>query len=340
MNCAAPDTGNMEVLAQFGTPAQKKQWLEPLLEGRIRSAFAMTEPGAACSDATNVSARIERDGDDYVINAHKWYISGACRPECKVFIFMGVSNPEAAMHAQHSMILVPRDAPGVNIVRAMGVFGHVHDHAEIIFDNVRVPKENMLVGEGKGFFIAQGRLGPGRIHHCMRCVGVAEAALDAILHRVSQRTVFGQTMSKKDILRQSIAEARIDITKARLLCYLAALECDVKGFKAARHLVSMIKVDAPRVCLKVLDEAIQIHGAHGVSQDSLLTDLYTMVRTLRLADGPDVVHQILIAREELKREPSEIGKIISGTNPNVEKYGKYKNLPQRRGWNGKIQARL
>jgi len=327
MNCTAPDTGNMEVLEKFGTPEQKKQWLEPLLEGTIRSAYAMTEPGVASSDATNISASIVRDGDEYVINGHKWYISGACRPECKVFIFLGrTRGADGELHKSHSMILVPRDAKGVTILRPLGLFGHIHDHAEIIFDDVRVPVSNILLGEGRGFEIAQGRLGPGRIHHCMRTIGTAEQALDAIIHRANRRTAFGKLLANQATLRQSIAEARMDITKSRLLCYLAAVQADDHGFKAARAYIAMTKVDAPRMCLKIIDEAIQVHGAHGVSQDSSLSDLYTHVRHVRLADGPDVVHLNTIAKEELKKKSSVMGAMVSGTNRNIEKYGKFKNV--------------
>jgi len=331
MNCTAPDTGNMEVLEKYGTPEQKKQWLEPLLEGTIRSAYAMTEPGVASSDATNISATIQRDGDEYVINGHKWYISGACRPECKVFIFLGrTKGTDGDLHNQHSMILVPRDAKGVTILRPLGLFGHIHDHAEIVFDNVRVPVTNMLLGEGRGFEIAQGRLGPGRIHHCMRTIGTAEQALDAIIHRAHNRTAFGKRLANQATIRQSIAEARLDITKSRLLCYLAAVQADEYGFKSAKGYIAMTKVDAPRMCLKIIDEAIQVHGAHGVSQDSKLSDLYHNVRHVRLADGPDIVHLNTIAKEELKKKTSVMGAMVSGTNKNIEKYGKFTHVVQAR----------
>merc|ERR1719469_773168 len=270
----------------------------------------MTEPGVASSDATNISASIRREGDDYVINGHKWYISGACRPECKVFIFLGrTRGDDGEMHKSHSMILVPRDAKGVTILRPLGLFGHIHDHAEIVFDDVRIPVTNMLLGEGRGFEIAQGRLGPGRIHHCMRTIGTAEQALEAIIHRANNRTAFGKLLANQATLRQSIAEARMEITKSRLLCYLAA-----------------VQVDDPRMCLKIIDEAIQVHGAHGVSQDSQLSDLYTHVRHVRLADGPDIVHLNTIAKEELKKKTSVMGAMVSGTNKNIEKYGKFKNV--------------
>ena len=334
MNCTAPDTGNMEVLEKYGTKEQKKCWLEPLLEGKIRSAYAMTEPGVASSDATNISATITRDGDEYVINGHKWYITGACRPECKVFIFLGRSGTSGENHKQHSMILVPRDAAGVHIVRPVAVFGHIHDHAEIVFENVRVPASNMLLGEGRGFEIAQGRLGPGRIHHCMRTIGTAEQALDAIIHRVHQRVAFGKLLADQATIRQTIAEARMDITKSRLLCYLAAVQADDHGFKAAKAFIAMTKVDAPRICQKILDEAIQIHGAHGVSQDSELSDLYHHVRTIRLADGPDIVHLNTIAKEELKRRSSVMGRSVSGNNQNVKKFGKFDHVES------KLRARL
>merc|ERR1712190_218067 len=327
MNCTAPDTGNMEVLEKYGTPEQKKKWLEPLLEGQIRSAYAMTEPGVASSDATNISATIKRDGDEYVINGHKWYISGACRPECKVFVFLGrTTGTGESLHSQHSMIIIPRNSKGVTIVRPLGVFGHIHDHAEIVFDDVRVPVTNMILGEGRGFEIAQGRLGPGRIHHCMRTIGTAEQALDSIIHRAHNRTAFGKLLANQATIRQSVAEARMEITKSRLLCYLAAVQADEYGFKAAKAYIAMTKVDAPRMCLKIIDEAIQVHGAHGVSQDSRLTDLYTNVRTIRLADGPDIVHLNPIAKEELKKKTSVMGAMVSGTNRNIEKYSKFKHV--------------
>merc|ERR1712039_739319 len=328
MNCSAPDTGNMEVIEKFGSPEQKKQWLEPLLEGTIRSSFAMTEPGVASSDATNISTRIRREGDEYVINGQKWYITGACRPECKVFVLLGrmEGKPSGSLHSQHSMILVPRESPGVTIVRPCAVFGHVHDHAEIVFDDVRVPVTNMLLGEGRGFEIAQGRLGPGRIHHCMRTIGTAEQALDAIIHRARTRTAFGKLLANQATIRQVVAEARMEITKSRLLCYLAAVQADEYGFKAAKAYIAMTKVDAPRMCLKIIDEAIQVHGAHGVSQDSKLSDLYTHVRHVRLADGPDIVHLNTIAKEELKKKSSVMGAMVSGTNKNIEKYGKFKHV--------------
>merc|ERR1719159_1947157 len=247
----------------------------------------MTEPGVASSDASHIATRIEADGEEYVINGHKWWISGAIRPECKLFVLLGMTKTTGPLHQQQSMILVPRDAPGVNILRPMAVFGQEHDHAEIIFDNVRVPKTNIVLGEGRGFEIAQGRLGPGRIHHCMRSVGVAEQALAAIVDRAHRRKAFGRILAEKDDVRKAIAEARIEITKCRQLCYLAAVVADEKGFKDAKAHVAMIKVAAPRMALRVIDEAIQIHGAHGVSQDSRLSGMWMGMRTLRVADGPD-----------------------------------------------------
>jgi len=321
MNCSAPDTGNMEVLEKYGTAAQKKQWLEPLLRGEIRSCFAMTEPGVASSDATNISTRIERQGDEYVINGHKWYISGAIRPECKVAVLLGKTSETGPRHKRHSMILVPMDAPGVDVLRPLALFGHEHDHAEIIFKDVRVPASNMLLGEGRGFEIAQGRLGPGRIHHCMRTIGQAETALGAMVHRVQNRTALGSKLAEKDTIQQIIAESRMQLTMTRQLCYLAAVVADEKGFKAARAYISMIKVAAPRMALKIIDEAIQIHGAHGLSQDSRLSDEYIHVRHVRLADGPDVVHLRTVAKEELKKKPSAVAIAISGENKNIAKYG-------------------
>lgn len=330
MNCTAPDTGNMEVLEKFGTPEQKKQWLEPLLEGTMRSAYAMTEPGVASSDATNISTTIRRDGDEYVINGHKWYISGACRPSCKVFVLMGRSEGVGdSLHNRHSMILVPRDAKGITILRPLALFGHIHDHAEIIFDDVRVPAGNMILGEGRGFEISQGRLGPGRIHHCMRTIGTAEQALESIIHRSHNRVAFGKLLANQATIRQAIAEGRMELTKSRLLCYLAAVQADEYGFKAAKAFIAMTKVDAPRMCLKILDEAIQVHGAHGVSQDSKLSGLYTHVRHVRIGDGPDIVHLNTIAKEELKKKTSVMGAMVSGKNHNIEKYGKFAHVTPR-----------
>merc|ERR1719460_3399914 len=335
MNCSAPDTGNMEVLEKFGTQKQKKEWLEPLLNQDIRSAFAMTEPAVASSDATNISSTIERvpkldgKGEEYLVNGHKWYISGAVRESCKVFIFLGKTKTQGPLHGQQSMLIIPKDLPGIRIVRSMDVFGEAGDHAEIFFHDVRVPLENIILGEGRGFEIAQGRLGPGRIHHCMRTIGVAEQALAAIIHRSHRRTAFGQILARKDTIRQVVAEARLEITKSRLLCYLAAVQADEYGFKDAKTYIAMTKVDAPRMCLKIIDEAIQVHGAHGVSQDSKLSDLYADVRTLRVADGPDIVHLNTIAKEELKRKTSVMGSMVSGTNKNIEKYGKFAHVVPR-----------
>jgi len=285
----------------------------------------MTEPGVASSDATNIVTTIKRVGDQYIVNGHKFYISGAIRPECKLALVLGRTKFDGPRHQQHSLILVPMDTPGVKILRPMAVFGHEHDHAEIIFDNVNVPLGNLVLGEGRGFEIAQGRLGPGRIHHCMRTIGVAELALASIIHRVNNRAAFGSSLAKKDTIRQAIAEARLEITKSRQLCYLAAVMADEKGFKEAKKYIAMIKVDAPRMALKIIDEAIQIHGAHGLGQDSKLTEMYTGLRTLRVADGPDIVHLNTIATSEIENGSSTIGQIVSGVNPNIEKYGKFKN---------------
>jgi acyl-CoA dehydrogenase len=303
-NCSAPDTGNMEVLARYGTPEQQQQWLAPLLDGRIRSCFAMTEPDVASSDATNIRSRIERDGDHYVINGHKWWISGAGDPRCKIAIFMGQTNPAAAPHQRQSMILVPMDSAGVSIKRMMTVFGYddaPHGHAEITFENVRVPAANMLLGEGRGFEIAQGRLGPGRIHHCMRQIGVAERALELMKQRVSTRVAFGKTLAEQGSIRRDIALSRIEIDQSRLLTLRAAHLMDTVGNKAARAEIAMIKVVAPNVTQRVLDRAIQAHGAKGVSQDTFLAHAWANSRTLRLADGPDEVHLEAIARHELRQ---------------------------------------
>jgi acyl-CoA dehydrogenase len=303
-NCSAPDTGNMETLERYGSEGHKRQWLDPLLEGKIRSAFLMTEPDVASSDATNIQCRIERDGGDYVVNGRKWWSSGAGDPRCAIFIVMGKTNPEAARHAQQSMILLPRDAPGVRIIRPLSIFGYddaPHGHMDITLQNVRVPAENLLLGEGRGFEIAQGRLGPGRIHHCMRLIGVAERALEAMCARSLSRVAFGKLIAEQTVTQERIAEARIRIDSARLLVLKAAYMMDTVGNKAARAEIAMIKVLAPNVACDVLDWAMQAHGGAGLSDDFPLAYLYAQSRTLRFADGPDEVHRNAIAKFELSK---------------------------------------
>ena len=303
-NCSAPDTGNMETFERYALEEHKQQWLEPLLRGEIRSAFAMTEPDVASSDATNIATRIERDGDEYVINGHKWWISGAGDPRCAVYIVMGKTDPQAARHQQQSMILVPANTPGITVKRPLPVFGYddaPHGHCEILFENVRVPASNMLLGEGRGFEIAQGRLGPGRIHHCMRAIGVAERALELMCKRLDSRVAFGKKVSEQGVWRERIAESRIRIDTARLLTLKAAWMMDTVGNKVAAAEIAMIKVLAPNVAQQVLDWAIQAHGAAGVSDDFPLASQWAGNRTLRLADGPDEVHRNAIAKVELAK---------------------------------------
>ncbi|MGW6022877.1 acyl-CoA dehydrogenase family protein [Streptomyces sp. NPDC055099] len=306
LNCAAPDTGNMEVLAQFGNDEQKKQWLEPLLAGEIRSAFAMTEPEVASSDATNITTLIEREGDEYVITGRKWYISGAMNPDCQIFILMGKTDPEGSdPRRQQSMVLVPRDTPGVEVRRAMQVYGyedHSHGgHAEVVFDGARVPVSNLIGEEGGGFAIAQARLGPGRIHHCMRLIGMAERAIELMCRRAVARTAFGKPLAQQGVVQEWIADARVAVEQLRLLVLKTAWLMDTVGNKGAHTEIQSIKIATPRTVVGILDQAVQLHGAGGVSQDFPLAELWASARTLRLADGPDEVHQRSLARRELKK---------------------------------------
>ena len=301
-NCGAPDTGNMETIARYGTDAHRARWLQPLLAGKIRSAFAMTEPEVASSDATNIATRIERRGDEYVVNGHKWWISGAADPRCAIFITMGKSDPDAPKHSQQSMVLVPADAPGIRIVRPLNVMGYddaPHGHVEMYFENVRVPAENILLGEGRGFEIAQGRLGPGRVHHCMRLIGLAERALELMCRRASSRTAFGKTVAQQTVTQERIAEARCKIDMARLLTLKTAWLMDVAGNKVAKTEIAMIKVVAPTMACQVIDWAMQVHGGGGMCDDFPLAYAYAGARTLRFADGPDEVHRNAIAKWEL-----------------------------------------
>ncbi len=315
INCAAPDTGNIETLHLFATEQQRKDWLEPLLAGEIRSAFSMTEPAVASSDARNIQTRIVRDGDEYVINGHKWWTSGANDPRCKILIVMGRTNPDAARHQQQSMILVPVDAPGVHIKRSTSVFGwqDQHGHAEIVYDNVRVPASNLLGEEGSGFAIAQARLGPGRIHHCMRAIGVAERALALMTDRATRRIAFGKPLAEQGMVQHAIALSRNEIDQARLLCEKAAWTIDQHGNRAAHLLVSQIKAVAPQMSCNVIDRAIQVHGAAGVSDDTVLARMYGWQRAMRIFDGPDEVHLRTVARAEIGREKSLLAQAVVPT---------------------------
>jgi acyl-CoA dehydrogenase len=308
-NCSAPDTGNMEVLHQFGSPEQKERWLMPLLEGEIRSAFAMTEPAVASSDATNIELRIERHGDEYVLNGRKWWTTNALHPNLRILIVMGKTNPDAPTYQQQSMVLVPSDTPGVNVIRNLSVFGYDdHEgHGEVEFDNVRVPVQNIIAGEGMGFMIAQARLGPGRIHHCMRAIGVAERALELMCERADRREAFGHPVSHYGNVRDWIAESRIELEMARLLVMKTAWLMDTVGNRHARIEISGIKFAVPNICLRIVDRAIQVHGGGGVSQDYPLASMYAGLRTLRLADGPDEVHKLSLARQELRRQRERRG---------------------------------
>ncbi|MDT0200457.1 acyl-CoA dehydrogenase family protein [Nocardioides sp. AE5] len=309
INCQAPDTGNMETLELFATEEQRERWLEPLLDGRIRSAFAMTEPDVASSDATNITTSITRDGDEYVINGRKWWITGVADERCEIFIVMGKTDPEAEIHRQQSMILVPRDTPGVTIERHLPVFGYQdqHGHSQIVFNNVRVPASNLLAGEGDGFAIAQARLGPGRIHHAMRAIGMAERALALMVDRAKSRVAFGKHLADYANVQDAIANSRIEIDQARLLVYQAAWLIDQHGAKGARAEISEIKVSAPAVAIAVIDRAIEVFGAMGVSDDTVLAGFYAWARVLRIVDGPDAVHRRTIAKVELRKEPPYVG---------------------------------
>ncbi|TDQ51976.1 acyl-CoA dehydrogenase family protein [Actinorugispora endophytica] len=303
LNCSAPDTGNMEVLHMFGTPEQRERWLEPLLEGRIRSAFAMTEPGVASSDATNIATSIVRDGDEYVVNGRKWWISGLSDPRCEILIVMGKTDPDGPPHRQQSMVLVPRDTPGVEVVRALPVFGYQDQegHCEVTFTDVRVPATNLVAGEGDGFMISQARLGPGRVHHCMRVLGKAERALELMVRRATGRIAFGRPLAEQGVVQQQIAESRLALDQARLLVLKTAWMIDEYGAKAARNEIAAIKVAAPRAAEAVIDRAIQVHGGAGVSDDFPLAEMYAGARAMRIFDGPDEVHLRSLARREIKR---------------------------------------